>query len=117
MRLTIAVDFDDTIKAYESGWMARSGTGIPLPGAAETIASWQPEYEVVVCTCRTDLSDVTRWLDSHGIHVDDVINTKPIAAVYIDDRAVHFTDWASAKAITDQRLGSADMRALQKRLG
>ena len=46
-----------------------------------TARNW-PEYRVT-----------KKWLDDHGFAYDGLHKGKPVADVWIDDRAIRFTDW------------------------
>ncbi|NLG44242.1 MAG: hypothetical protein GX547_13420, partial [Phycisphaerae bacterium] len=46
-----------------------------------------PEYRVT-----------KKWLDDHGFAYDALEMGKPIADVWIDDRAIRFSDWNSTLA-------------------
>lgn len=96
---TIAIDFDGVLHAYREGWKDGTIYDVAVPGAAEACAALVARgYELVVFTARDDLSGIRGWLDEHlpGIRFADVTNDKPIAAVYIDDRAIRFHDWTQA---------------------
>lgn len=93
---TVVFDFDGVIHSYTSGWK-----GIdcipdpPVPGTKEAIAEIRAAgYEVVVLSSRCSNVDgyraVESWLYNHGIRVDRVVDYKPPAVAYIDDRAICF---------------------------
>lgn len=101
---TVCLDLDGTLAEYQ-GWQGLEHIGQPLPGAVEFVRKVREKARVVIFTTRTkvDMDDrpegVTRaglaaivqsWLDKHGFVVDEVYTGqgKPIAAVYVDDRAV-----------------------------
>src|ERR1039458_1790174 len=95
----IAIDFDGVIhndsKKYPGGKLMRP-TGPPIEGALEGIkALLKAGKEVVIHTARP-ASHVGPWLAKNGFPKLKVTNTKPVARVYLDDRAVHFggkTGW------------------------
>jgi histidinol phosphatase-like enzyme len=96
MPKTVVFDFDGVIHSYTSGWM---GPGVildlPVPGIRESIAEIREAgYEVVVVSTRCAVLDGLRavegYLDRHGIIVDNILMEKPLALVYIDDRAICF---------------------------
>jgi len=104
----VAVDLDGTILDYTPGMGARGEFGEPLDGAVESLRELKSlGWRVSIYTARTTGLDddlrsalVTRisdLLSSHGIPFDDIwTGPKPHADVFIDDRAVKFTDWESA---------------------
>lgn len=96
MKQTVAFDFDGVIHSYTSGWQ---GEGVcndpPVPGIREAIASIRAAgYEVRVHSTRCSTQEgrlaVCNYLRQHNIEVDGVSDKKPIAIVYIDDRAICF---------------------------
>ena len=113
--MRIAVDLDGTIcpvkgpdESYEEL--------VPLPGAVERLRELQRagHYIIIVTarhmrTCQSNLGQVMRrvakitldWLERHGIEYDEIYFGKPNADVYIDDRALPFSGWAS---LTDEAL-------------
>ena len=91
---TIAVDFDGVIHKYSQVYHDGTIYDPPVDGARHAIKLIRMKgYNVVIYTARPDLEDVARWLKEKKIIVDDVTNIKPKAMMYIDDRAVRFTNW------------------------
>lgn len=92
----VVFDFDGVIHSYKSGW---NGADVildpPVPGIGEEIDRIRAAgYRVVVVSTRCSepagMEAVKKYLDKHGIEVDDVAAEKPPAKVYIDDRAMLF---------------------------
>ena len=97
---TIAIDLDGTLASY-SGWKGLEHIGDPLPGAQELIGRLIDEgFDVVLYTTRTnpDVNGgtaeelaklVQAWLDRNGFdsRFRIALGGKPIAMMYIDDRA------------------------------
>jgi ribonucleotide monophosphatase NagD (HAD superfamily) len=115
-RYSIAVDFDGVIHRYGRGWHDGTIYDEPVPGAREALARIHRGYRVVILTTRVNpalhggdaqLASVEAWLEQHGFvrgeHWDEVTHEKVPALVYIDDRALHFTDWNQALAELGQR--------------
>ena len=110
--MTIAVDFDGVIHAYSRGWVDGSVYDEALPGALEGLRTLMEKDAVFVFTAR-EVWQVAPWLMERGFLVRTdydgsfwnqrgrllVTNRKLPAKVYLDDRAVRFTDWA--QALTD----------------
>lgn len=99
---TIQIDFDGTIcdskgMGFEDISMCR-----PLKGAFETMCRLRVRgFEIVVFTAR-DISQVGTWMFNNWPivapygDVPQVTNTKQHAICYIDDKAIHFTNWDKA---------------------
>lgn len=93
---TICVDFDGVVHGYSQGWKgAENIYDPPVPGAAEaikTMRSWGAR--VVIFSTRASTNEGTlamwAWLKKYGIEVDGLSHEKPMAVIYIDDRALRF---------------------------
>lgn len=92
---TIAIDFDGVIHLYSKGWQDGSIYDPPVEGAIDAIKTLMDKgYKVVVFTARPNLVDIQEFFLDNGISgLMEVTNKKPIASVYIDDRAIRFTNW------------------------
>lgn len=95
---TICVDFDGVIHdnaEYVSGNII---TGEPIAGVVHALNQLREHYRVVIFSCRyrdDHAIDAMRdWLNQHDIQVDEIVDYKPHAQIYIDDRAITFNgDW------------------------
>jgi hypothetical protein len=95
---TICLDFDGVIHlnlAYVSPTVIN---GNPVDGVGAAIQELRTQYRVVVYSCRCAADGgadaIKSWLDAQGFEVDDVVDRKPMAEVYIDDRGIPFAgDW------------------------
>lgn len=101
MKKTIAVDLDGVLAQY-SGWQGLEHFGRPLPYAGQFMERLKNLGHVMVYTTRTNaschpdhsgdalVSVVKNWLDKYNIPYDRIYEGegKPIAAAYVDDRAV-----------------------------
>jgi capsule biosynthesis phosphatase len=80
----------------------------PVPGAVERVRTLRAAGHYVILytarhmkTCDGNTSKVIarqglttlRWLEEHGIEVDEIMFGKPHADVYIDDNAYRFQAW------------------------
>lgn len=122
---TVAVDFDGVIvnKGVWEGELDKVKFGELVPGVKEALRelkSWG--VKIIIYTCRTDIEDVKKFLDLHGIVYDEVNynfdfpwSPKVLADVYIDDRAFRFEgDW---KAVLDFIFSGAYLPWWKKREG
>lgn len=95
--MNVALDFDGVLHHDQGPW--RGVSHIPGPaveGALEFVRElWRAGHEVVVYTCRAlepaGAEAVRAWLTARlGEPAPDVVGTKPIAHLYIDDRGFRF---------------------------
>ncbi len=96
---TVAVDFDGVIHSYEKGWQDGSIYGTPVEGAFEHICKIRSRgYNVVIFSARPK-EQIGEWLLNNWPRVPpygdipEVVNEKPLAVAYIDDRAIRFQSW------------------------
>ncbi len=78
-----------------NGWQDGSIYDIPVSGIKETIDQLRSEgYNVVIYSTRgatlRGRVAIKDWLKEHDIVVDDIAKDKPIATMYVDDRAIPF---------------------------
>jgi len=111
MKLILAVDFDDTIAANDR-W---PDIGAPKEGVREALIRLSEKYEIIIYTCRTNLSShhreysiksIKEYMEVHQIPYDRLdlgLEGKVYADFYIDDKAVAFEDnWSElAEALTE----------------
>lgn len=103
-KISVAVDLDGVLAEYH-GWQGIDHIGDPLPGAAEFTRRLQQMARVVIFTTRVNpdpaiqegnesgemlIQRVRLWLNAHQIPYDEIYAGpgKPLAAAYVDDRAV-----------------------------
>lgn len=93
--MNIAIDFDGTICKRvgiptQEGFMDCK----PYTGALETIKLLQSlGHKVWISTSNSDIDRIKVWLESNRFPELEVTNIKKPAHVYIDDRAIRFTNW------------------------
>jgi len=97
----IGVDFDKTLYTYTTGYKPGVLDAEPSDGAEEALKELTRKYPVVIFTARTskDHDLITKWLKEKNLlqYISGITNVKyPRMLAFIDDRAVHFTDWKSA---------------------
>ena len=95
---TIAIDFDGVINSFKSGWKGAEFTDEPVNGAFEAINTLLNKgYNVVIYSTRAETAEgkntIYNYLLENGINISEieVTDKKPIALVYIDDRAIKFS--------------------------
>lgn len=112
---TLAVDFDGVIADYSQGFLGEDVFGEPLPGAVESLRRLKDAgWLIIVHTARKPTPALKAYLAAHQIPYDTINGDaivevadplgnpledaprKPIADVYLDDRAVRFTSWPEA---------------------
>ena len=99
-KLPVCVDLDGTL-AIETRWRGIGPIGHPFPGARHFLEELRENARVVIYTVRCNPSVqsgyspdakqlVEKWLDEHELPYDEVYcgAGKPVAAAYIDDRAI-----------------------------
>jgi predicted phosphatase len=106
--MTIAVDFDGTIHDW-GNIIKGSKMGPPMEGARAALQEFKLDrHTIVIFTVRggeESRKHVEEWMKFYDIPYDYVTNVKIPADLYIDDRAIHFTDWAQAM----RRVNSNDL--------
>lgn len=93
--MKVAVDFDGVIRDTKGIPTESSWTDEPTEGAKDAI-NYLVEigHEVYVCTANANLDAVNEWLTKWKFPDLEVTNKKKTGTkVYIDDRAVRFTNW------------------------
>lgn len=93
---TIMVDMDGVLCSEES--FHNRPLARPMDGAKEALAQLRAAgHTVIVYTARGwgEYRITKHWLDTHGFEYDGLHMGKPVADVWIDDRAVRFGDWAT----------------------
>ena len=90
--MIIAIDWDHTIA--DSHNLDESGKYPKLlPGAREALEKFREAgHTIMIHSCNR-----TEWLqeclEHHNLPYDAIWPGKPVAAYYIDDRAIKFTSW------------------------
>lgn len=93
--MKIAIDFDGVICKREGIPTIRDWNhALPMDGALDSInLLLKMKNEVWIFTSNEDLEDIKDWLAIHGFPELEITNIKRPAHVYIDDRAIRFTNW------------------------
>lgn len=92
---TIAFDFDGVIHRYSKGWCNGDIYDTPVNGIKQLINELRSNgIKVVIFTTRAvgirSKGDIRAWLRKYDIFVDEITSRKPIAKIYVDDRAINF---------------------------
>lgn len=93
---TWAIDFDGVIHDRAHPITGRR-MGPPMEGAKEALISLKRrKHTIIVHTTMgntpSGIKAVEEWMKYYDIPYDKVL-AKPFADVYLDDRAIRFTDW------------------------
>ena len=97
---TVVLDFDGVIHSYISGWQGLENIpDPPCKGIKEAIDEIRQKYKVVVVSSRTStqkgIKAIEDYLRKYNIVVDEISDTKPPDIVYVDDRAISFSNDAN----------------------
>lgn len=92
MRKTICLDFNGVFDQYQ-GWV-HNGIGTeyePRQGLREFLQSLHQDYDIVINTVINPMH-VRTWLDKYDLsqYIGTITNIKPMAVMYVDDRAICF---------------------------
>jgi hypothetical protein len=96
---TIMVDLDGVLCTEEV--FSERPLAAPIAGAREALQKLRAAgCIVVIYTARGwgEYRVAKHWLDEHGFEYDGLHMGKPVADVWVDDRAVRFTNWPDTLA-------------------
>ena len=102
----IAFDFDNVIHQYSQGWKDGQIYDPPMRHCEKVLDKLYKDYKLCIFTTRENLASVMSWLRKYNLdkYFKHVTNKKPVAKMYVDDRAVHFDDWLSFYAKFDEHM-------------
>ena len=98
---TLCVDFDGVISRYEK-YLGKGIFGSPVPGIVGVLRSLlRNNWTIIIYTTRSEEEAIRRYLEEHSVpyhHLNfnpanarlDCSDKKPLADVYLDDRAITF---------------------------
>lgn len=107
---TLAIDFDDTLHdTKHTRWTGiGKARGSMISYAAKHLHDLSKDYKIVIYSCRAVHPDgveaIRKFCVRNNIPFDAITATKPIAALYIDDKALQFTTWAETVRQIRKRL-------------
>jgi len=99
---TIMVDLDGVICTEEI--FHERPLAEPIAGARDALAKMRAAgHTVVIYTARGcgEYRVTEHWLEQHGFEYDGLHMGKPVANVWIDDRAIGFKNWKDTLAQLD----------------
>ncbi len=113
----IAVDLDGTLLEYD-GFKGDDVFGDPKPGAKEALDRAKAGgVKIILHTCRKNKDAIAAHMQKHQLHFDsinenvpEIESEKPFADLYIDDKAVPFTNWPE---ISDYVMQAASRKGAQ----
>jgi hypothetical protein len=86
----ICIDFNGVCDQFK-GWNGQVQDYPPAPGLEAFLLALRADFNtIVVCSATMPIQQVENWFIKHGLDllIDYVTNHKPVAAVYVDDKAV-----------------------------
>lgn len=103
-RKTVAVDIDGVLADFTGGWKGLDHIGDPIPAGLMLCSAIAEFADVLIWTTRCSIelgrgeganllrNRVRDWLDENGVVYHEIWtgHGKPIAAAFVDDRAVSF---------------------------
>ena len=93
----ICIDFDGVLidHPHSLPFSECLRQGKPTEKSVDVLNYLSKSYELIVLTAREDgeLEQVREWLSVQGFPTMRVTNKKVPALMYVDDRAVRFTNW------------------------
>lgn len=90
---TLAVDFDGVIADYSRGFQGADVFGEPIEGAVAALQQLKHAgWRILIHTARPVTPAMEIYLQRHAIPYDG-IEGKPLADIYLDDRARQFSGW------------------------
>jgi hypothetical protein len=102
----LAIDFDGVIHKNSKGFYDGTIYDDPIEGSYEALKTLSKTYNLIIFSAKarndrplinskTGVELIWEWLEKHNMKqfISDVVSEKPRALYYIDDKAIHFTNW------------------------
>jgi len=112
----LAIDFDGVIHKNSKGFHDGTVYDEPMPGAVDAIKYLSEYYDIVIFTAKakkdrplvngkTGAELIWDWLGKYNLipYIKLVTAEKPRAVAYIDDKAIHFTNWKTTLQTLDNK--------------
>lgn len=101
----IAIDIDGTVLTEEME--VNRGKAVPITGAIESINYlYEAGHTIIIYTARTyrELETTVEQLNKYNLKYHHLVVGKPVADVFVDDRAVAMTGWIDTLENIEQKL-------------
>ena len=101
---TVMIDLDGVLATEERTFDRPLAQ--PLPGAKEALDKLRAAgHTIVVYTARgwAEFRYTKQWLEDNGFAFDGLHMGKPIADVWIDDRAIRHEDWTQTTKLLAEK--------------
>jgi hypothetical protein len=102
----LAIDFDGVIHKNSKGFHDGTVYDEPVEGSFEALQTLSRNYKLIIFSAKartdrplinnkTGVELIWEWLEKYNLKqfISDVVSEKPRALYYIDDKAIHFTNW------------------------
>jgi uncharacterized protein YmfQ (DUF2313 family) len=98
--MILAIDFDGVVHDHKHPIAGRR-MGAPIEGAKEALTMLKRHHKIIIHSVwgGSGKQVIADWMKYYGIPYDDITNIKPQADHYIDDKAIHFTNWEAVRGI------------------
>ncbi|OGU56269.1 MAG: hypothetical protein A2V66_07205 [Ignavibacteria bacterium RBG_13_36_8] len=102
----IAVDFDGVLHRYSRGWQKGEIYDEPVEGVKGALEKLTQNFELKLFTAREETESIIKWLEKHGLrkYFTHITNVKPVAELYVDDRALKFNNWTETVKEINERM-------------
>ena len=95
--MILAIDFDGVIHDHKHPVEGKK-MGLPMDGAVQGLKKLKVFGHMVIIHSCKDKQTIEEWMKFYGIpYYDSITNIKPIADVYLDDKAIRFENWNDLK--------------------
>jgi ribonucleotide monophosphatase NagD (HAD superfamily) len=102
----LAIDFDGVIHKNSKGFHDGTVYDEPIEEAYDALENLSKQYNLIIFSAKartdrplinnkTGVELIWEWLEKYNMKqfISEVVSEKPRALYYIDDKAIHFTDW------------------------